>query len=105
MEKEKQQNATMKVSGATHAPLLLGNVQIGTITNIQRELMIEELHLRGVVVGRKERITKMKLLLVEHAHPDAKCEATKKHFYPKLLTASDWAKYVVDATLMKISEM
>ena len=66
--------------------------------------MIEELHLRGIIVGRKERDTKMKFFLVEHEHPDAQCEATKKCFYPKLLTASDCAKDDVDATLMRTSE-
>ena len=67
--------------------------------------MIEELCLRGIVVGRKERIAKMKLFLVERENPDAKCEATKKHFNPKLPTAIDWAKDVVDAALMKTGEM
>ena len=95
----------MKVSGVTYTPLLLGQVQIGTITNAQRELMIEELYLRGIVVGRKELITKMKSMLVQHEYPNLKCKAMKKYFFPKLLTASNWSKDVVDVTLLKINEM
>ena len=87
--KTKQPNASVRIAGANFTPLLVGKVQIGTITNIQRELIIEELFLRGMVVERKELIAKMKQLLVEHEHPNAKCEMTKKCFFPKLLAASD----------------
>ena len=105
MDKVKQPNATMKVTGAARVPLLLGKVQIGAITNAQCKLMIEESHLRGIVVGRKELITKMKSMLVQHEHHNSKCEARKKCFFPKLLTASNWSKDVVDVTLLKINEI
>ena len=60
---------------------------------------------RGIVVGRKKLITKMKSLLIQHEHPNSNGEMTKKFFFPKLLTASDWSKDVVDMTLLKINEM
>ena len=105
MEKLKQPNAAMKISGVVRAPLLVCNVQIVAISNIQRELMIDELHLRGFIVGKKELITKMKSMLVENDHPNTKCETKKKCLFPKLLTASDCSKDVVGITLLKTSEM
>ena len=57
------------------------------------------------MVEKKDLIAKMKQLLVEHEHPNAKCEMTKKCFFPRLLTAKDWSKDVVDTTLLKMREM
>ena len=67
--------------------------------------MIEELHLRGIIVSKNELITKMKSMLVVNNHPNAKCETTKKYFFPTLLMASDGSKDVVDATLLKTSDL
>ena len=91
----------MKIAGVDFDPLLVGKVQIGTIINIQRELLIEGLHLRDIVFDRKERITKMKSLLVENNHPNEKCEMKKKCIFPKLLIASDWSKDAADATFFE----
>ena len=75
----------MKITGADFTPLLVDKVEIGFITNVRRELIIAELFFRGDVVDRKEKTEKLKSLLVEHEHPNAKCELIKKHFFPKLL--------------------
>ena len=76
----------MNITSADFTPLLVGKVKIGLITNVQRHFIIEELLFRGVIVERKEKITKLKSLLVEHENPKIKCELTKKLFFPKLST-------------------
>ena len=45
----------MKVKGTHCALILLGKVQIGNTYNVQRELLIEELHLWGITVDAKEK--------------------------------------------------
>ena len=75
--------------------LLLGQVQIIKVTNIHRELIIKEFHLRGIVAKKTELITKMKLMEISHEHPnpmkkeDLKEKEAKKIFHSKLLTAVD----------------
>ena len=63
-DENEAENASMKVRGIDCAPLLSGHVQIGKITNVQRELAIEELFLRGIVVNSKEQIAKMKAMIL-----------------------------------------
>ena len=88
----KRSNAPMKIAGVERAPLPLGQVQIGTAHSNQRELLIEELKLRGFAVDGKELIANMKKRLVEHEHPSTADPKVKKHFYPKFLAAADWQK-------------
>ena len=59
-DKEKRQNTSMMIKGVSCTLLVLGKVQIGTIHNDQRELLIEELFLRGIVVDPKEKIKALK---------------------------------------------
>ena len=83
----------MKKTGVDYAPLLLGKVQLGNAHNTQRELMIEELFLRNIIVDPKETITN---------HPNCNDYKNKKFFLPKLLAATDWTKDVIADTLLKI---
>jgi len=77
-------------------------MQIGKITNAHRELLIEELYLRGIVVDKKELITRMKVMLINNKHPNSKNDEEKKYFNPKFLTAADWSKDSLDVTLAKL---
>ena len=43
----KIENASMKIRGIDYVPLLVGQVQVGKVTSTQRELLIEEIHMRG----------------------------------------------------------
>ena len=56
----KRPNAAMTIAGVEHTPLLMGQVQIGTIHSSQRGLLIEELMIRVVDVDPKELLTKLK---------------------------------------------
>jgi hypothetical protein len=105
MNKEKRDNTAMQVKGVHYTPLILGKVQLGKITNAQRELLIEELKMRNITVSRNELITKMKAMLIADEHPNTSDEKLKKFFFPKLLTAADWSKDNLEATLVKIEEL
>lgn len=59
-DKTKRGNAAMQTTGANCAPMMEGKVQIGNAHNNQRELLIEELRLRGITVDPKEKITEIK---------------------------------------------
>jgi hypothetical protein len=87
--KNKSKNTSMKIRGIDYMPLLLGQAQIGVVTNAYRELVIKELHLRSINIDRKELIAKMKALLTSNKYPNPKNDQEKKFFYPKLLTASE----------------
>ena len=62
--KEKRSSASMKVRGIDFTHLLLGEVQLGGTHNLQRELLTEELFLRGVVAPSNEKITVLKQCLL-----------------------------------------
>ena len=49
-DKTKCPHKAMVATGVDHTPLLLGKVQLDSIHNDQRELLIEELHVRGTHV-------------------------------------------------------
>ena len=85
----KRPNAVMKISSIEHVPLLLRQVQIGTMHSAQRELLIEELSLRGLIVNLKELITHLKKMLIEVEHLGETDPNKKKYFYPYFLTATD----------------
>ena len=70
----------MRISGAEHMPLLLGQAQIGTMRSSQQELLIEELLMRGLTVNPKELITRLKKMLVDNEHPEKTDPNDKKHF-------------------------
>ena len=101
--KERRSNAQMSIACVEHAPLLLGKVQLGTVHNDQRDLVLEELSLRNIDVDVKEKITVMKKLLIENEHPNPTVDPNdKKCFLPKFLTAMDWMKDNLNETLAKI---
>ena len=54
----------------------------------QRELLIEELLMRGLTVNLKDLITRLKKMLVENEHPE-KADLNKDKKYPHFLTAID----------------
>lgn len=86
---DKRENSTMKISGIHFTPLLVGKVQIGTIHNIKRDLLIKELRLWNIDVDPNENITGLKKVIeVEYAGKNVSAE-DKKYFTPKLLTTSD----------------
>ena len=101
----KRPNASMQITGVEYTPLLLGQVQIGNIHNTQRELLIEELMLRGLTVNPKELITWLKKMLVDNEYPGKTDLNDKKYFYPRFLTATDWQKDRLDDTLAKIDKI
>ena len=72
---------------------------------MQRELAIEELYLCGVNADKKEKIIRMKMMLVKDEYPNPKNDVEKKFFFPMLLTADDWSKDRLDETLIKISDI
>ena len=94
----------MNITGMQCTPLILGKVQIGAVHNDQRDLIIEELFLRGISASEKEKIIVMKKLLI-----DDECEKLpaaaeeKKCFYPELLTAAEWSKDALTETIEKIN--
>lgn len=104
-DKDKRPNNAMEVDGVQYTPLLLGKVQLGNVTNVQRELIIEELLIRGISVDTKEKITKMKELLVNNEFPNTLNWKKEKFFTPKLFTAPDWSRDVVDETMTKLNEL
>ena len=85
----------MKIGGTHCAPLLLRQAHIGKVENSHLELVIEELNLQGIVAQRMKLITKMKVMVVAHEHPnpikneDPKEKEANKYFQPKLLAAAD----------------
>ena len=67
---------------------------------------MEELFLRGIAVDQKELITKLKEHLMRNEHPgDGNSWKQQKHFKPKLLTAPDRSRDVVEVTLDKLSTL
>ena len=67
----------MKIRSIDCTPLLVGQVQVGKATNSQRELLVEELHVRRIVVNANELIVKMKSVLIDHGYPNPKNEEVK----------------------------
>ena len=102
---DKPENAVTKSKCAVLTPLILRKIQTKTITNMQRELAIEELYLCGVNADKKEKIIRMKMMLVKDEYPNPKNDVEKKFFFPMLLTADDWSKDRLDETLIKISDI
>ena len=101
----KRSNATMKISGVEYTPLLLGQVQIGTNYSTQRELLMEELMLRGLIIDPKELITYLKKILIENEHLGETNANKKKYLYPRFLAATDWQRDCLDSMLAKINEI
>ena len=99
----KAERTSMKIRGIYCAPLLAGQVQVGKVTNDQRVLLIEELHVRGIVVSAKKLIAKMKSVLIDYEHPNPKNEEVKKNFNPKLFAAADWSKDALASSLQKLN--
>ena len=76
------------VTSVDCAPLLLGKVQLGSARSDQREILIEELFLRGAIVDPKEKITVLKKLLLKDEHEDDTSDPNKmKCFMLKFVTA------------------
>ena len=69
-DKTKRDNAMIKVGGIHFTPLLEGKVQLDLVYNTQRELLLEELFLREIIVNQKEQITKLKEYLMRNEYPD-----------------------------------
>ena len=88
-DRTKRPSAVVRISGVERVPLLLGQVQIGTTRSSQRELLIEELLMRGLTVNPKELMTRLKKMLVENECPEKTDPNDKKCFYPRFLTATD----------------
>jgi len=104
-DKERRSNATV-ASGIEYTPLLLGKVQLGTVHNDQRELLIEELRLRGVEVNVKEKITVMKKMLLINEYPNSTADPNEmKFFLPKFLTATAWLRDNLSDTLAMINDI
>ena len=53
---DKRDNVAMKMNSVQHAPLTQGKVQLGDVRNNQRESLIEECYLRGIIVDPKEKL-------------------------------------------------
>ena len=100
--KSKRPNAAITISGVEYTPLLLGQVQIGTIHSSQWELLVEELMIRSIHTEPKELITKLKQKLMDHEHPNTTNTNAKKYFFPRLFTATDWHRDRLEETLAKI---
>ena len=75
----KNLNTMIKISGVQHAPLLLGQVQIGTMYSSQQELLVEELLVRELTFSLKELITYLKKMLVKNEYSDVDDPVLKKH--------------------------
>ena len=96
----------MTVIGVDRTPLLLGKVQFRLVHSDQREMVMEELLLREVVVDPKENTTILKKILLEDEHEADTVDPSKmKCFMPKLLTAVEWSKDCLQSSLEKIAEM
>ena len=95
----------MAITGIEYTPLLLGQVQIGTMRSSQRELLVEELIIRGINSELKEQITKLKQKLIDHEHLNIANTNIKKYFLPRFLTATYWHKDRLDETLVKITNV
>ena len=52
---DKRGNVAMKMNSVQRAPLIQGKVQLGDVRNYQRELLIEECCLRGIIIEPKEK--------------------------------------------------
>ena len=91
--------------GVYYTPLLEGKVQIGNVINAQHALLIEELLLRGITVDSKEKITKIKEILLKDEYPNDTKWKEKKFFMPKLLTTLDWSRDIVEDTLKKLEDI
>ena len=105
-DKTKIPNQVMNVKGVNYTILLQEKVQIRTITNIQCELLIEELYLKGIIVHPKELITQMKEILISHEHPSPNSDVVaKKYFTLCLLMATYQSRDVLEQTLVKISKI
>ena len=102
-DKNENENEAVKKTGVNHAPLLLGMVQIGAIHDAQRELMIEELYLRNIIVDTKETTTNLKDQLLQNECPGCTDCKSKKKFKPKLLSSADWSKDMLTDALTKIA--
>ena len=89
----------MKIRGIDCIPNLVRQVQDGKVTNTQMELLIEELHVKVIVVITKELNVKMKYVLFHHEHLNPKNEEVKKFVHPKIFTAADWSKDVLASSL------
>ena len=88
-DKTKRPNKAMVATGIDYTPLLLGKVQLGSIHNDQRELLIEELHVWGTRVDRKERITVLKKLLIDDECKNSSIDPSqRKGFMPRFLVPS-----------------
>ena len=70
----------------------------------QRELLVEELIMRGINSEPKEQITKLKQKLIDNEHPNITNTNTKKYFLPRFLTAIYWHKDHLDEALVKITD-
>ena len=76
---------------------------MGLVHNTQRELLLEELLLRGIAVDRKMPITKLKEILMKNEYPgDGDAWKLQKFFKPKLFNAPDWSKDVMQQSLEKL---
>ena len=95
----------MAVTGIECTPLLLGQVQIGTMRSSQRELLVKELTMRNVTAEPKELITKLKQKLMDHEYPSTTNTNGKKCFFPRSLTATDWHSDRLEETLAKILDV
>ena len=103
-DKTKRDNSAIKISGAHFTPLLIGKAQLGLACNTQRELLLEELLLRGIAVDRKMSITKLKYILMNNEYPgDSDSWKLQNFFNPKLFNAPDWSKDVMQQSLEKLS--
>ena len=83
----------MQVRGIDFTPLILGKVKLGNIHKMQRELLIEELFLRLIVVPSNEKITVIWQRLIADEYNDQTADDnTKNHIMMKLHTAAEWSK-------------
>ena len=71
----------------------------------QRELLVEELIMRGINSEPKEQITKLKQKLIDNEHPNITNTNIKKYFLPKFFTTTYWHKDHLDEMLVKITDV
>ena len=95
----------MAITSIEYTSLLLEQAQIGTMHSSQRELLVEELIMRGINSEPKEQITKLKQKLIDNKHPNITNINIKRYFLPRLLTATYWHKDYLDKMLVKITDM
>ena len=60
----------MNIRGINSAPLFLVQACAGKVPSVYQKLVIEELHLRGIVAQRTELITKTKVVAIAHEYPN-----------------------------------